>query len=192
MAMATRSVVGYKREDGVVRGTYVHNDGYPEHMVDELWGKFQELGFEGMKEWIDKGVEGQGYSTVNSEPYNDGDSPWLKEINDEEYGYTIDKHGIIATQKGKLISTLLDPEFMLDLEHDIKSVETQHEFLSYVKKSMIEEYGVNVEDAEETIKQYNFPEILKASPEFVMHYMPEEWAYKLYEVSTKEGRPNKW
>lgn len=91
--MATRSVVGYAREDGVVRGTYVHYDGYPENMIPSLTEMFERRGFEGMKEWIDAGVAGCGYSTIDSEPYNDGPEN-LCEINDEEYGYEISADGV--------------------------------------------------------------------------------------------------
>lgn len=108
--MATSSVVGYIREDGKVRGTYVHNDGHPGYMLNDLWVKLQELGFEGIKEWIDKGVEGQGYSTVYSEPYNDGYEPWLKNIDEELYGYIVTPKGIVATQDNLYIDSVGEVE----------------------------------------------------------------------------------
>lgn len=93
--MSTRSVVGYERENGTVEGTYVHWDGYPEHMIPALTKRFEEIGFEGMKNWIDKGVEGQGFSSVLDEkPYDDGNEAWLQPIDAQEYGYEVTSDGV--------------------------------------------------------------------------------------------------
>lgn len=188
--MATRSVVGYVREDGVVRGTYVHNDGYPEHMMGELWDKLQTLGFDGMKKWIDEGVEGQGYSTVNSDPYNDGDNPWLKEIDEEQYGYTIYPDKIVASQNNELLDGY--DSFKLTTEPVNESHSIEQEFVDCVRDCLMKAYEINLDESNEIINENNFTQMLEASPEFVMHYMPEDWARKLYEVRTKESRQFNW
>ena len=176
--MTTHSVVGYVREDGKVRGTYVHNDGSPEHMLKEVGHKLKSLGFEGIKKWIDAGVEGQGYSTVNSEPYNDGDEPLLKDIDEEAYGYIVEEDGVIAIQSGFYVDAIWDLAYV-DVD--------QEEYVDYVKQVLIENYEVSLEDAKEIVDGQNFEDIVKASPEFVMHYEPEDWAKKLYMFHVREA-----
>lgn len=183
--MATRSVVGYVREDGVVRGAYVHNDGYPEHMLEAVWHKLQKLGFEGIKKWIDAGVEGQGYSTVNSDPYNDGDELWLKDIDEEAYGYTVYEEGVVATQNGVYVGAIGDLVFSIDVDVD------QEEYIDYVKQVLIGNYEISFEDANKIVDGQNLKDIVRASPEFVMHYEPEDWAKKLYMFHIREAIKSK-
>lgn len=92
--MATRSVAAYRREDGTVRGTYVHWDGHPEHALPELEKRFDLVGYNGMVEWIEKGIEGNGYRAYDyDEPFYDSDLPLEQEIDDQEYGYLITEDG---------------------------------------------------------------------------------------------------
>lgn len=101
--MSTRSVVAYEHDNGEVYGTYVHYDGYPENAIPELTKKFDTIGFDGMKEWIDDGVEGKGYlSYTDAVPFSPKSSivevnehnPWAQEVSDHEYGYLVTKDGV--------------------------------------------------------------------------------------------------
>lgn len=88
--MATRSVVGYKNDAGEFIGTYVHFDGYPENMIPELNRRLKEEGENSLKAWVDKGVAGGGFRSVDHlEPYNDVSSPQNCSVDQEEYGYLI-------------------------------------------------------------------------------------------------------
>lgn len=97
--MATRSVVAYADENGDIRGTYVHWDGYPENMKPALREMLDDLGYEGVVEWIENGIEGGGYSEVGDvNPYHDGEQNC--KIDQEEYGYFVFSNGEVTVAHG--------------------------------------------------------------------------------------------
>lgn len=93
--MATSSVIAYRDLDGNLQGTYVHWDGYPDHIIPKFKEKINELGFEGVKNWIAEGVLNGGYSSVeDEEPYNGVNGIMNCGLNDESYGYYVNETGI--------------------------------------------------------------------------------------------------
>lgn len=98
--MATRSVVGYKNEQGEIRGTYVHWDGYPDNALVEISKRIESEGVEGFKEWVEAGVEGTGYSSYEDNiPYNDGGVNNAS-LTSEEYGYLVHDDGSVTVEHG--------------------------------------------------------------------------------------------
>ena len=93
--MSTHSAVGYVDDNDQFRGTYVHFDGYPDHAIPEIEMMLAKRGFDEVKNWIEAGIQGNGYSSYDSaDPYNDGPKdkpakPWTKEDTAIEYCYEI-------------------------------------------------------------------------------------------------------
>ena len=91
--MSTRSVLAYKHEDGEIYGTYVRFDGYPSHAIPAIQSRIDREGLDGVKAWIDKGVEGGGFSSYDYETtYDEGPCKW--EVDAQEYGYLLTDDGV--------------------------------------------------------------------------------------------------
>lgn len=113
LIMATRSVVGYKNEQGQFRGTYVHWDGYPSHMLPSLSERLRLEGYKVLTEWIEQGIAGGGYSSVDyNEPYNDVYEPWNLPVDNQEYGYLVqpDKVALVFSKWYEPVPEIEKPE----------------------------------------------------------------------------------
>ena len=95
-------VVGYKRGDGVVRGTVIHSEGLPGVTLRNLNDIFNREGFESMKTWVDAGVKGLGYEHESKphpvNPYSHDDEALLVAIDSYPYGYEVTPNGVHLVQ----------------------------------------------------------------------------------------------
>lgn len=87
--MSTISTVAYETTDGQVRGTYVHFDGDPKHMLDVLIDRFARVHYQGMIKWIEKGIADNGYSAAEDDQGYQDSGPQVCGINDGDYGYLV-------------------------------------------------------------------------------------------------------
>lgn len=93
--MSTNSVVAYRDQNGETHGTYIHWDGYVENMVPALENRLEKEGYQALVDWIDKGIQGGGFPTVDSnEPYGDNQEPWNMAVDAHEYGYMVSPDGV--------------------------------------------------------------------------------------------------
>ncbi|GAA4767819.1 hypothetical protein [Citricoccus nitrophenolicus] len=69
--MATRSTLGYIDSKGEFRGTYINFDGMD--LERNAAERFETEGYPALVQWIDAGIAGGGYSSVDdTEPYGEG------------------------------------------------------------------------------------------------------------------------
>lgn len=59
-------------------------------------------------------------------------------------------------------------------------MQINNEYIIYVKKDLMDLYQLDEVEAMKMIRNSNFPEVIKESPNFVMHYNTEYWAERIY------------
>jgi len=59
--------------------------------------------------------------------------------------------------------------------------QTMEQYTAYVLVDIQNMYGLSKVAAEKLIKEYNFYNIIRSEPNYVMHYQPEVWAEKIYQ-----------
>ena len=118
--MSTGSVLAYEHEDGEIYGTYVRFDGYPSYAIPAIQSRIDQEGIDGVKAWIDKGVEGGGFSSYDCETtYEDRPYKCQAGVHEQEYGYLLTEDGVrlwagYNIYDGKLCDLTDDLKYIID------------------------------------------------------------------------------
>lgn len=101
--MSTNSVAGYVDDKGDFRGTYIHWGG---DTVGEQLRDIFGLNREAFIEWVERGIEGGGYSSVVDDgTYEEDPYLWTMDKAQEarfiEYVWEVLEDGSIASRKSR-------------------------------------------------------------------------------------------